>query len=686
MIRQAGYRLVCRISLGVMTFLTVAQDFVAYFSWKKKELAMKKWIRSGLILAALNTLAFAQTDEWICKDQEAISAMERAAAEKHLNFRSSALTDDYDVKYHRLEWNINPNNYYISGKVTTYFMPKEANFVALHFDLSHALQVNNITFHGQEVTTFSQSNNMLTINLPNSVAMAELDSISVTYEGAPPSNGFGSFAQATHNGDPVLWTLSEPYGARDWWPCKQDLSDKIDSIDVLVRTPVDFKVASNGLLAQIIDEGEEHVYFWKHRYPIPAYLIAIAVTNYAEYSDFVPVEGGEPIEVLNYVFPENLSEAQQATTATVEIMQIFNDLFGVYPFANEKYGHAQFGWGGGMEHQTMSFMGGFSHMLQAHELAHQWFGDKVTCGSWQDIWLNEGFATYLEGLTYQYEIGPNTWQNWLTGKINHVTSAPGGSVFVTDTSSVSRIFSSRLSYSKGAMLLHMLRWKLGDEAFFQGVRNYVDAPELAYGYAKTDDLKGYLEAESGQDLTEFLEDWLYGQGYPTYHMRWFQDGSTLYVRLNQETSHPSVDFFEMPVPVRFLISGGIDTTIVFDHTFDGQQFAIEMPGNVGIVYFDQEKRIVSKGNTIVKGQFTNTNESLFDAIKVFPNPVSDNVYFSLPSGATLEAVRLFHVNGQLLTQRAGNISELNLGTLPVGIYTIELQTSFGVVRRLLTKQ
>ena len=127
-------------------------------------------------------------------------------------------------------------------------------------------------------------------------------------------------------------------------------------------------------------------------------------------------------------------------------------------------------------------------------------------------------------------------------------------------------------------------------------------------------------------------------------------------------------------------------TILFDHTFDGQQFAIEMPGNVGIVYFDQEKRIVSKGNTIVKGQFTNTNESLFDAIKVFPNPVSDNVYFSLPSGATLEGVRLFHVNGQLLTQRAGNISELNLATLPVGIYTIELQTSFGVVRRLLTKQ
>lgn len=647
---------------------------------------MKKWILAGLLLATLNTLGTAQTEEWVCKDQEAITAMERGAAERQLNFRSSALTDDYDIKYHRLEWNINPNNYYISGAVTTYFMPKEANFVALHFDLSNDLQVNSVTFHGQEVETYSQSNNTLTINLPNSLSMAELDSVSVTYEGAPPSNGFGSFAQATHSGSPVLWTLSEPYGARDWWPCKQDLSDKIDSIDVLVRTPAAYKVASNGLLQEVIEEGNEHIYHWKHRYPIPAYLIAIAVTNYAEYSDFVPVDGAEPIEVLNYVFPENLADAQQATPATVEIMELFNELFGLYPFADEKYGHAQFGWGGGMEHQTMSFMGGFSHLLQAHELAHQWFGNKVTCGSWQDIWLNEGFATYLEGLTYQYGLGPNTWDNWLSGKINHVTSAPDGSVFVYDTSSVSRIFSSRLSYSKGAMLLHMLRWKLGDEAFFQGVRNYVDAPELAFGYAKSDDLKSYLEAESGQDLTEFFDDWLYGQGYPSYQMRWFQEGSTLHVRLNQQTSHASVDFFEMPVPVRFLMSGGMDTTIVFDHTYNGQQFAIEVPGNVGVVYFDPEQRIVSRNNSVTKGQFTNTEAALLKAVQVFPNPVQDVLNLSFPAGTMLEQARLYHANGQLLAQWAGPIRQLDVGQWPNGAYTVELQTNYGLVRRLVVKQ
>lgn len=236
------------------------------------------------------------------------------------------------------------------------------------------------------------------------------------------------------------------------------------------------------------------------------------------------------------------------------------------------------------------------------------------------------------------------------------------------------------------MLLHMLRWKLGDEAFFQGVRNYVDAPELAFGYAKSEDLKGYLEAESGQDLTEFFDDWLYGQGYPSYQMRWFQEGSTLYVRLNQQTSHASVDFFEMPVPVRFLISGGIDTTIVFDHSFDGQQFAIEVPGNVGIVYFDPEQRIVSRNNSVTQGQFTNTEAAVLEAVQVFPNPVQDELNLSLPAGTTLEQARLYHANGQLLAEWEGTVRQLEVGQWPNGAYTVELQTNYGVVRRLVVKQ
>ncbi len=139
-----------------------------------------------------------------------------------------------------------------------------------------------------------------------------------------------------------------------------------------------------------------------------------------------------------------------------------------------------------MEHTTVSFMGSFSRGLIAHELAHQWFGDKITCGSWKDIWLNEGFATFLTGLVSENLDGPEGHLDWKTSKINSITSQPDGSVYLSDadTTSVSRIFSSRLTYNKGSMVLHMLRKKLGDEVFFQGVKNYLSHPDLAYAYAK----------------------------------------------------------------------------------------------------------------------------------------------------------------------------------------------------------
>lgn len=134
---------------------------------------------------------------------------------------------------------------------------------------------------------------------------------------------------------------------------------------------------------------------------------------------------------------------------------------------------------------------------------------------------------------YQYDLGLNIWDNWLFGKINYVISVFDGFVFVYDMSSVSCIFSSCLLYFKGVMFFYMLCWKLGDEVFFQGVCNYVDVFELVFGYVKFEDFKGYLEVESGQDLIEFFEDWFYGQGYLFYQMCWFQEGSMLYVCLNQ---------------------------------------------------------------------------------------------------------------------------------------------------------
>ena len=156
-----------------------------------------------------------------------------------------------------------------------------------------------------------------------------------------------------------MWTLSQPYGARDWWPCKQTLSDKIDSLDVYVTCPAAYRSAGNGLrVAEYLDASGQKVCHWRHRYPIATYLVCMAVTDYVEYFDYADIQSGT-LPIQNYVYAEELTYAQQNSPLAVPMMELFDSLFIPYPFAQEKYGHVMFGWGGGMEHQTMSFMGNF---------------------------------------------------------------------------------------------------------------------------------------------------------------------------------------------------------------------------------------------------------------------------------------------------------------------------------------
>lgn len=623
------------------------------------------------------------------RDFSTVSCSEMHRGEWMLNYRSNPATNDYDLKYYRAYWTVDPADLYITGEVTAYFQPLADNFLTIHFDLAEVLTVDQVWYHGQPLSSTFSEPFLLKIDLPQEVGTGVLDSITIRYQGEPFNSGFGSFATSTHQGTPVLWTLSEPYGSRDWWPCKHDLNDKIDSIDIYVQTPAAYRAASNGKLVAEWDAGSDKVYHWKHRYPIPAYLVAIAVTDYAVYSDWVPHPQGD-IEVLNYVFPENLTSAMAQTADIVEIMQLYNEMSGRYPFADEKYGHAQFGWGGGMEHQTMSFMGGFSYSLQAHELAHQWFGDRVTCGSWADIWLNEGFATYWTALTYEMLGNPTAWNDWKSSRISQICSQPGGSVWVDDTTSVNRIFSGRLSYSKGAYLLHMLRWMMGDEAFFQATRNYLEDPALSFGYALTEDLQAHLEVESGLDLQEFFDDWYKGQGYPSYQLLWDYHDGLFFLIANQTQSHSSVSFFEMPLPVK-LSGAGQDTIIRLEHTQNGELFAVPIPFEVTSVQFDPELWILSTSNTLEKSPIDSAlGLSLQAFISVAPNPGSGQLEVSvLGQRLWLDRVRIFDATGRLVDdRRAGHsLSEKwDTAAWPAGSYLIFVETGEGYAAKWWVKK
>ncbi|OQX75390.1 MAG: hypothetical protein B6D61_10485 [Bacteroidetes bacterium 4484_249] len=578
----------------------------------------------------------------------------------------------YDIKYHRLEFFFpNIDNQYINGAITSYFIPVSSGFNEISFDLTDNMQVDSVLFHQNKLTVFTLTNDELTINLETTIPENVLDSITVFYQGVPDAGGLGSFKQSMHNGNPIIWTLSEPYGAKDWWPCKQSLDDKIDSIDVYVTNPEAYKAASNGLLlSETVDNGMKTAH-WKHRHSIAAYLIAIAVTNYVSYSDFVTLTTGENVEVLNYIFPEDLSYAQANTPNVLDVIQLYSDLFIPYPFADEKYGHAEFGWGGGMEHQTMSFMAGFSHHLMAHELAHQWFGDFVTCGSWHDIWLNEGFATYLDGMTHEHNLNDDgvSFDDWKQDNINTIVSQPDGSVYVDDTTSINRIFSGRLSYDKGAMVLHMLRKYVGDTDFFGGITNYLN--DLGNGYARTSDLKSHLETTYGNSLTEFFNDWYYGEGYPIYDIYYSQNqNKNVTVTINQTQSHNSVGFFNMKIPVKF---EGIDkdTTIWFDNNTNGEQYMFNLNFNVTAAQFDPNNDIISSGSTTLKiDTFDKTNK-----VFVLPNPARNKITITFLEKINPDKIVIYSNIGSIAKTFSKNKQssykfEFDISDLPAGMYYV----------------
>ena len=631
-----------------------------------------------ILFLLIFSISFAQDDF-----EKMVQSEKKAAASK-LAFIPNPNTNNYNVTYHKLEFTVNPAIYFISGKVTTTFSAVTA-MNTITFDLANELTVSAVTQSGNALAFERSTNNELVITLENALAAGNSATVEITYSGAPPVNGFNAFTINTRaNGSKTLFTLSEPFGARDWWPCKQDLNDKIENIDVYITAPSQYTSVSNGLERSAIVTGLNKTTRFEHNFPIPAYLICMAVTNYSIYNQTAGM-APNTFPIINYIYPENNTAAVQTQLAqTPLIMNLYENLFEPYPFRTEKYGHAQFGWGGGMEHTTVSFMFNFNRGLIAHELAHQWFGDKITCGSWKDIWLNEGFATYLTALVVENFDGAASYVNYKNNIINSATSTTG-SVYLSDTEAtdINRIFSSQISYNKGAMVLNMLRFKMGDALFFQALKSYLANPDLAYKYAITTDLKTHLETAYGSNLNEFFDDWVYKKGYPSYTIsaqNWGAGQAKIIV--SQTQSDPaSVSFFEMPLPVRLKGGNGEVLNTVLENTSNGQEFLIPITFTITSIEFDPEKNLISKNNVVSLGTQIFVSDQV---LAVYPNPVSDEINIQKPNDVSIVTNRIYNNIGQLVLENAGQ--KFSVAQLSNGVYYLEIETSQGTYHKKIIKK
>lgn len=619
---------------------------------------------------------YAQEMDYI-QQVNGIAASEQLNHKRLINSPAHSATgasNNFDVKYYRCQWQVDPAVRYIRGQITVYYVITTATN-SLSFDLMNALTADSVK-QRNTVLEKLHSNNILQINFPESIPAGKQDSIIIYYKGAPANNGFGSFVQSVHAAVPIIWTLSEPYGSRDWWPCKNGLDDKADSIDIFITHPSAYKAASNGLLQSETLSGTNTITHWKHKYPIATYLICFAVTNYSVFNNNVQL-GDVSLPMQTFCYPESLALFQSQTPLVLDAMQLYNNTFGEYPFIKEKYGHVQFGWGGGQEHQTSTFIIRPDESLMAHELAHQWFGDKVTCASWQDIWLNEGFATHMAGM-YMEKKYPASALLTRKNEIDNITSLPGGSVWVDDTSNVSRIFDGRLSYRKGSHLLYMLRWMLGDEIFFKGMQQYLVDPAISYGFAKTEDLKRNLESVSKKDFTEFFKDWFYGQGYPSYNVEWDQLGNNyVRIKISQTTSHQSVNFFEMPVALLFK-NATQQKTVIIDNKINDEIVFKNIGFAADTVLVDPEYWIISKNNTSKKLTDSIPGQNI---IQVFPNPAQSQLFIYMRSFTGPNAtINIYNTAGQLMYQKEITIynnsyfQEIDIVPYAYGAYYIKIQS------------
>lgn len=435
---------------------------------------------------------------------------------KVLRTRQSVTEEShFDVVYYGLDLSIDPASETVSGNVTTKGKSLVEKLEIVTLDLYENMEVDSIvTATGQ--LSYSHENNQLTVNLEGEYEPDEIFDITVYYRGHPAdAGGFHSFAFGDRDGVPLISTLSEPFGAPAWWPCKDDPADKADSVDIIITVPEDLIVASNGTLESITrQQAGTRTFFWKERYPITTYLVSLAITDYEVFSDYYHYSEEDSMEVQFYVYPEHLEVAVEDFNVTVPMLEHFSTVFGEYPFVREKYGMAAFQWGGAMEHQTCTSYGARlirgDHRydwIVAHELAHQWFGDSVTMKYWSHIWLNEGFATYAEALWTEGIKGEKAYRRYMQTLDAGVFPT---SVYVQDSTRIDALF-SRTVYDKGGWVLHMLRHVMGDRDFFSALQVYASAhasvmpPRKTSGRSARTTLEAALSGSSDSGCTASID-------------------------------------------------------------------------------------------------------------------------------------------------------------------------------------
>ncbi len=509
--------------------------------------------------------------------------------------------EDYDVKY----WDLYVNVTDLAGESITGYVIIQSqvlidNFSEIEYNFTAGMVVDSAKANGLPLS-YSHSSSILTINLDEVYMAGDMVTTTVFYHGNPQSSGFGSFTWETHNGQPIISTLSEPEGARDWWPCKDQPRDKADTSDIHITVDEDLVATSNGLLVSNTDNGDgTRTFHWHNSYPITTYLVCMTISNYLEFTDWYVNAEGDSMPVVNYVYPEHYNNAVEDLSVTPSIIEFYAGIFGEYPFFNEKYGHSVFPWSGAMEHQCNTSYGrglirgdhAYDHIV-AHELSHQWFGDMISPDIWPEIWMNEGFASYAEPLWFEHLEGQTAYQNYMNN--SNGVNDPSGPIYDPD-----ELFSGNTVYNKGSWVLHMLRGVMGDEPFFEGIYDYATDPRFMYSVTTTREFQAVMEEHYGGELGWFFDQWIWGMNRPWYSYSWIAEDIgngqyEVFLHIRQAQNNPAPEVFTMPIQTYWRVNGEDTLITVWDDSRE-DDFRFVLNGNPTNLRFDPYDWILKLSN------------------------------------------------------------------------------------------
>lgn len=556
--------------------------------------------------------------------------------------------------------------------------------------IKSSLKINGVSGAG---TSYVHGPDTLTIQLDNIYQPNDIVEVIIDYEHKNVSD------DAFYTGNGFVFTDSEPQGARRWFPCYDQPSDKA-TLTLKAKVPANVKLGSNGRLADSLTVADTTWFTWISRDPIATYLMVIA--SKANYKlDIVKWPKPGTNDTIPIRFYYNSGENPSNMKAMIlPLADFYTSVYGEHPF--EKDGFAtlsnQFAWGG-MENQTLTTLcpNCWQSHLIAHEFAHQWFGDMITCATWSDIFLNEGFATFSEALWKGEVNGYQAYKNELAGNAAYYLSQnPGWAIsnpewaFAPPSSDV--LFNYAITYMKASCILPMYRYVVGDSLFFHSIKSYTADTNFRYKSSTIPDFVNKLSEATGQDLHWFFDQWLFQPNHPVYENVYsFEETANgkwiVNFRANQvQTNAP---FFRMPLTLKIGFQDAPDTTLVLMNDENNQAFTLQFDHQpISLVFDPNNDILLKKATTVVSA---NSRPVPFADMKIQPNPAEESakIEFKLAHKSTVE-IQITDLRGKTLFSKnlgklhQGNHSErLNLTNFPDGTYIVSLKSETSVISQKL---